>query len=49
MKNAKKYLALVLSVCMVVSMLAVGTIGASAASSRLDNWQGNITTVIEAD
>lgn len=49
MKNAKKYLALVLSVCMVVSMLTVGTIGASAASSRLDNWQGNITTVIAAD
>lgn len=49
MKNAKKYLALALSVCMVVSMFAVGTIGASAASSRLDNWQGNITTVIEAD
>lgn len=46
MKKAKKVLALALSMLMIASMFVIAPMSASAETSRLDNWQGNITTVL---
>ncbi len=40
---------MVLALCMIVTMFACAFTVASADSTRLDNWQGNITAVVEAD
>ncbi len=54
MKKAKKLLALVLSLLMIVSMFAIVPMSASAEegesaepASRLENWNGNITTLLQ--
>ena len=51
MKNAKKLLALAISMLMIVAMFSIVPMGVSAeeevTSSRLDNWQGNIDVSVK--
>ena len=51
MKNAKKLLALAISMLMIVTMFSIVPMGVSAeeevTSSRLDNWQGNIDVSVK--
>lgn len=46
MKKAKKIMSLAISLLMIASMFVIGPMSASAQESRLDNWNGFITTTL---